>query len=115
MIAHYKMGAAKVYAIDVGHNQLAWKLRNDQRVIVMEKTNARYLSEEVIGEKADMLTADVSFISLPLAIKAAVFNLLKPQGEVVALIKPQFEAGREAVGKGGIVKDKAVHKQVIAR
>ena len=108
-------GAAKVYAVDVGYNQLAWKLRTDERVIVLEKTNARYLAQTIIPEQADMLTADVSFISLTLAMPAAIQNLLKDGGEVVCLIKPQFEAGRELVGKGGIVRDPAVHQQVICK
>lgn len=106
-------GAAKVYAVDVGHNQLAWKLRSDPRVIVLEKTNARYLDQSIIAEQADIISADVSFISMPLAISAAVCRLLRPRGEVAALIKPQFEAGREAVGKGGIVRDRSVHLEVL--
>ena len=106
-------GADKVYAVDVGYNQLAWKLRTDPRVVVMEKTNARYLDSTMIPEMVDMLTADVSFISLTLAIPAAAQNLLKDGGEIAVLIKPQFEAGRELVGKGGIVRDPAVHQQVI--
>ena len=108
-------GAAKVYAVDVGYNQLAWKLRTDPRVIVLEKTNARYLDQQIIPEQADMLTADVSFISLTLAMPAAIEHLLKDQGEIACLIKPQFEAGRELVGKGGIVRDPAVHRQVIEK
>lgn len=108
-------GAAKIYAVDVGYNQLAWKLRTDERVIVLEKTNARYLDQTIIPEQADMLTADVSFISLTLAMPAAIQNLLKDGGEVVCLIKPQFEAGRELVGKGGIVRDPAVHQQVVCK
>lgn len=108
-------GAAKIYAVDVGYNQLAWKLRNDPRVVVMEKTNARYLDKGLINDTADMLTADVSFISLALVIPAAAEHLLKDQGEVVALIKPQFEAGREAVSKGGIVRDKSTHRSVIEK
>ena len=108
-------GAAKVYAVDVGYNQLAWKLRTDERVMVLEKTNARYLDLTIIPEVVDMLTADVSFISLTLAMPAAIHNLLKSGGEVVCLIKPQFEAGRELVGKGGIVRDPAVHQQVISK
>ena len=108
-------GAEKVYAVDVGYNQLAWKLRNDPRVVVLEKTNARYLDETIIPETADILTADVSFISLTLAMPAAIEHLLKPGGEVTCLIKPQFEAGRESVGKGGIVRDKEVHKAVIEK
>ena len=106
-------GAARVYAVDVGYGQLAWTLRQDERVVVMEKTNARYLSTNDIPEKADMITADVSFISLWKAAGAAIENFLKPQGEVVALIKPQFEAGRENVGKKGVVKDSKVHEEVI--
>ena len=108
-------GAAKVYAVDVGHNQLAWKLRNDPRVTVLEKTNARTLDRSVIPEEVDGLTADVSFISLTLALPAAIRNHLKPGGLVVALIKPQFEAGREAVGKGGIVRDRETQRQVIEK
>jgi 23S rRNA (cytidine1920-2'-O)/16S rRNA (cytidine1409-2'-O)-methyltransferase len=108
-------GATKVYAVDVGYNQLAWKLRQDERVIVLEKTNARYLDESIIPEQVDMITADVSFISLTLALPAAIDKLLKPQGELVVLIKPQFEAGREKVGKKGLVRDAAVHLEVIER
>ena len=108
-------GAAKVYAVDVGYNQLAWKLRQDNRVIVLEKTNARSLSRSVIDDEADFLTADVSFISLTLALPAAVHELLRPGGGLVTLIKPQFEAGREQVGKGGIVRDPGVHAAVIAK
>ena len=108
-------GAQKVYAVDVGYNQLAWSLRNDPRVVVMEKTNARYLDATAIPEMVDMLTADVSFISLTLVLPSSVQHLLKPGGEVAALIKPQFEAGREAVGKGGIVRDKLTHKAVIEK
>lgn len=106
-------GAALVYAVDVGHNQLAWKLRVDERVRVLEKTNARYLDKTIINDEVDILTADVSFISLSLALPAAVEHLLREGGQVAALIKPQFEAGRTSVGKGGIVRDKLVHKQVI--
>ena len=106
-------GAAKVYAVDVGYNQLAWKLSTDDRVIVLEKTNARYLDQNIIPEQADMLTADVSFISLTLAMPSVIQNLLKDGGEIVCLIKPQFEAGRELVGKGGIVRDPEVHHQVV--
>ncbi len=108
-------GAAKIYAVDVGYNQLAWKLRNDSRVVVMEKTNARYLDQSLITCSVDMLTADVSFISLSLVIPPAAQTLLKDKGEVVALIKPQFEAGKAAIGKGGIVRDKATHKQVVEK
>lgn len=108
-------GARLVYAVDVGHNQLAWKLRTDPRVKVLEKTNARYLDRSVIDVTADIITADVSFISLTQALPAAIGHLLRPGGAVVALIKPQFEAGREAVGKGGVVRDRAVHHAVIEK
>lgn len=108
-------GAAKVYAVDVGYNQLAWKLRQDERVVVLEKTNARYLDQDLIAETVDLVTADVSFISLTLALPAALDKLLKPGGALVALIKPQFEAGREKVGKKGVVRDPAVHQEVIER
>lgn len=105
-------GAAKVYAIDVGTNQLAWKLREDKRVVSMEKTNIRYVTEEGIPEKADFASVDVSFISLTKVLPAAV-NLLKDEAYMVCLIKPQFEAGREKVGKKGVVRDLSVHKEVI--
>jgi len=103
-------GAAKVYAIDVGYGQLAWKLRQDARVVVMERTNARYLAS--LPELVDLVVSDVSFISLRLIYQAAV-KWLKPQGDVVSLIKPQFEAGRTQVGKGGVVRDPAVHREVL--
>ncbi len=106
-------GAELVYGVDVGYNQLAWKLRNDPRVVSLEKTNARFLDRSVIDAEVDLITADVSFISLTLALPGAIRHLLKPGGEVAVLIKPQFEAGRELVGKGGIVRDRAVHRQVI--
>ena len=100
-------GAAKVFSVDVGYGQFAWKLRMDERVVCMERTNIRYVTPEDIGEKLDFASIDVSFISLR-TILPAVKNLLKDNGEVVALIKPQFEAGKSNVGKGGIVKnDKA--------
>lgn len=105
-------GAVKVYAIDVGHGQLAWKLRNDARVISMEKTNIRYVTPEQIGEKAELISIDVSFISLKLVLPV-VKTLLGEKGEVLCLIKPQFEAGREQVGKKGVVRDKRVHQEVI--
>ncbi len=105
-------GAARVYAIDVGYGQLAWRLRNDPRVVVMERTNARYL--ERLPEPVDLVTIDVSFISLRLIFPRAV-NWLKAEGHVIALIKPQFEAGRREVGKGGVVRDPAVHRTVLAR
>ena len=102
-------GAVKVYAIDVGHGQLDWKLRNDERVVCMEKTNIRYV---VPQEPADFSSIDVSFISLT-KVLLPVYHLLKDDGEVVCLIKPQFEAGREKVGKKGVVRDPAVHEEVI--
>ena len=108
-------GATKVYAVDVGYNQLAWSLRSDPRVVVLEKTNARYLQKQTIGEEVDFICSDVSFISLLLVLPPAVEQLLKPAGQVVALIKPQFEAGRENVGKKGVVRDKQIHKQVILK
>ena len=105
-------GATKVYAIDVGHGQLAWKLRNDERVVCMEKTNIRYVVPEDIDELAAFSSIDVSFISLT-KVLLPVKNLLTEDGQVVCLIKPQFEAGREQVGKKGIVRDRDVHRQVI--
>lgn len=105
-------GAAKVYAVDVGYGQLAWKLRQDERVVVMEKTNARYLTHEQIQDELDAVTIDASFISLSKLLPAC-WGLLKDTGYVVALIKPQFEAGREKVGKKGVVRDPAVHLEVI--
>ncbi|MGQ9467006.1 MAG: TlyA family RNA methyltransferase [Anaerolineae bacterium] len=103
-------GAARVYAIDVGYGQLDWRLRNDPRVIVMERTNARYL--ERLPEPVHLVTVDVSFISLRLILPRAV-GWLYPQGQVIALIKPQFEAGRRDVGRGGVVRDSAVHRRVL--
>ena len=105
-------GAARVYAVDVGYGQLAWKLRRDERVVVLEKTNARYLTAEQIPELLDIITIDASFISLG-KLLPALFPLLKASGLLVALIKPQFEAGREKVGKKGVVRDPAVHLEVI--
>ena len=105
-------GAAKVYAVDVGYGQLAWKLRTDERVINLERTNLRYITEEQIPELLDLAVMDVSFISIRLVLPA-VKNLLKPDADFVCLIKPQFEAGREEVGKKGVVRDKAVHERVI--
>lgn len=105
-------GAKKVYAIDVGTNQLAWELRNDDRVVVMEQTNARYLQPGDLKDLIEFASIDVSFISLT-KILLAVKNLLIDDGEVVALIKPQFEAGRDKVGKKGVVRDKKIHEQVI--
>lgn len=105
-------GATKVYAIDVGHGQFAWKLRNDERVVCMEKTNIRYVVPEDIDELAAFSSIDVSFISLT-KVLLPVKNLLTEDGQVVCLIKPQFEAGREKVGKKGVVRDRAVHEEVI--
>ena len=105
-------GATKVYAIDVGHGQLAWKLRNDERVVCMEKTNIRYVVPEDIDELAAFSSIDVSFISLT-KVLLPVKNLLTEDGQVVCLIKPQFKAGREKVGKKGVVRDRAVHEEVI--
>lgn len=105
-------GAVKVYALDVGYGQLAWKLRQDERVINMERTNVRYLEEDSLPEKVDAVTIDVAFISLD-KILPAVHKILKDSGFVVALIKPQFEAGKENIGKKGVVKDAGVHEDVI--
>lgn len=105
-------GAKKVYAIDVGHGQLAWKLRNDERVVCMEKTNFRYVTKNEISEEIDFASVDVSFISLTKILLPA-WQLLTNQGEMVCLIKPQFEAGREKVGKKGVVREPAVHREVI--
>ncbi|MEM7008323.1 MAG: TlyA family RNA methyltransferase [Thermodesulfobacteriota bacterium] len=107
-------GAAKVYALDVGYGQLDWKLRNDDRVVVMEKVNARHLKPDDIAEMVDIIVIDVSFISLTMIIPA-VLQFLKPKGYLIALIKPQFEVGKGEVGKGGIVKDENKHKQVIEK
>lgn len=107
-------GAVKVYAIDVGHGQLDWKLRNDERVVCMEKTNIRYVVPTDIQEPADFSSIDVSFISLT-KVLGPVKELLTPEGEIVCLIKPQFEAGREKVGKKGVVRDAKVHQEVIEK
>lgn len=107
-------GARKVYSIDVGHGQLAWKLRNDPRVVCMEKTNIRFVTPENIGEPVDFSSIDVSFISLTLVLPP-VRAILKENGHIAALIKPQFEAGREKVGKKGVVRDPAVHREVIEK
>lgn len=107
-------GAAKVYAVDVGYGQLAWTLRQDSRVVVMERTNARHLTREQIPDALDFVSMDLSFISLTL-ILPAVFSLLGENGEAVCLIKPQFEAGREQVGKKGVVRDRAVHAEVVEK
>ena len=105
-------GAERVYAVDVGHGQLDWKLRQDSRVIVKEKTNARYLSNDIIKEPLDAIVCDASFISLKKILPAGLV-FLKNKGWLAALIKPQFEAGRELVGKGGVVRDAQVHQNII--
>lgn len=107
-------GASKVFAIDVGYNQLSWKLRQDMRVINMEKQNIRAVTPEQLGELVDFISIDVAFISLDKVLPVAT-TLLKDTGSLVALIKPQFEAGKEKVGKGGIVRDRAVHEEVLQR
>jgi len=106
-------GAAKVYAVDVGTNQLAWKLRQDPRVIVHEQTNARVLDAAIIPELVDIVVCDASFISLAKVLEAPL-KLARPGASLVALVKPQFQAGREEVGKGGVVRDHAVHERVCA-
>ena len=105
-------GASKVYAVDVGYGQLAWKLREDPRVVCMERTNARYLTHEEVPDELDFASVDVSFISLKL-ILPALCGLLKEGGHVACLVKPQFEAGKEKVGKKGVVRDPAVHLEVL--
>ena len=105
-------GAVKVYSVDVGHGPLAWKLRNDERVVCMEKTNIRYVTPEEIPDRIQFVSIDVSFISLT-KVLGPVKALMEPDGEVVCLIKPQFEAGREKVGKKGVVREKSVHLEVI--
>ena len=105
-------GAVKVYSVDVGYGQLDWKLRNDPRVVCMERTNARYLTHDEIPDELDFASIDVSFISLKL-IFPALYGLLRDGGEIACLIKPQFEAGREKVGKKGVVRDPAVHLEVL--
>lgn len=105
-------GASKVFSVDVGYGQLAWKLRTDERVVNMERTNIRYVTPEDIGQELDFASIDVAFISLKLVLPVAK-NLLKENGEIVALIKPQFEAGREKVGKKGVVREPSVHREVI--
>lgn len=107
-------GAVKVYAIDVGYGQLDWKLRNDERVVNLERTNVRYITTEQVPDAVDFFSVDVCFISLELVLPA-VRPLLKENAEAVCLIKPQFEAGRERVGKNGVVRDKQVHKDVIRK
>lgn len=105
-------GAKKVFAIDVGYGQLAWSIRSDPRVVTMERTNIRYVTPEDLGEPLDLSVVDVSFISLKIVLPA-IRNLLKPTGQVLCLIKPQFEAGKEKVGKKGVVRDAAVHQEVL--
>lgn len=114
VLLHY--GAAKIYAVDVGHGQLAWKLRNDTRVVVCEKTNARYLTREQIADPLDLVVCDASFISLKTVLPAAL-QLTRAGGQpsparLITLIKPQFEVGKSQIGKGGVVKDEALHQQV---
>ena len=105
-------GASRVYAVDVGYGQLAWQLRTDSRVVVMERTNFRHVKPGDIGEAVDFASVDVSFISLSLILPAAA-TVLKPDAQMVCLVKPQFEAGREKVGKKGVVRDPAVHREVV--
>ena len=105
-------GAKKVFAIDVGYGQLDWKIRSDPRVVVMERTNIRYVTPEQLGEPLDLSVVDVSFISLKLVLPV-IKNLLKPTGQVLCLIKPQFEAGKDKVGKKGVVREKSTHKEVL--
>lgn len=107
-------GASKVYAVDVGYGQLDWKIRNDPRVVCMERTNARYLTREQIPDPLDFVSIDVSFISLAL-ILPVLRPLMKDGGQMVCLVKPQFEAGKEKVGKKGVVRDPAVHLEVVER
>jgi 23S rRNA (cytidine1920-2'-O)/16S rRNA (cytidine1409-2'-O)-methyltransferase len=104
-------GALRVYAVDVGHGQLDWKLRNDPRVTVLEKTNARHLTVEQVPEPVDLVVCDASFISLRLVLPASL-AMVRPDGWLIALIKPQFEAGKGEVGKGGVVRDEALHQRV---
>jgi len=107
-------GAAKVYAVDVGHGQLAWKLRSDPRVVVLERTNARTLTAEQVPEPVDLLVCDASFIGLEVLLPAPL-ALTKPRAAMAVLIKPQFEVGKARVGKGGVVRDAALHEEVCAR
>lgn len=107
-------GASKVYSVDVGYGQLAWKLRSDSRVVNLERTNIRYITEEQVPDKIDFTSVDVSFISLCLVLPA-IYPMLSDDGECVCLIKPQFEAGREKVGKKGVVRDISVHTEVIQK
>jgi len=105
-------GAKKVFAIDVGYGQLAWSIRTDPRVVCMERTNIRYVTPDQLGEEIDLSVVDVSFISLKIVLPA-IQKLLKPTGQVLCLIKPQFEAGKDKVGKKGVVRDPAVHEEVL--
>ena len=107
-----QQGASKVFAIDVGYGQLDWKIRSDSRVVVMERTNVRYVTPEQLGEPLDLSVIDVSFISLKIVLPV-IKTFLKPTGQVLCLIKPQFEAGKEKVGKKGVVRDPAVHQEVL--
>jgi len=107
-----KHGAKKVYAVDVGYGQLAWSLRQDKRVVVIERTNIRYMDFDIIGEKADLITVDTSFISLKLVIPAAE-KFMKKESLILALIKPQFEAGRNRIGKGGVVRDPVIRQDIV--
>ena len=107
-----QQGAKKVFAIDVGYGQLDWKIRSDDRVVVMERTNIRFVTPEDLGEPLDLSVIDVSFISLKIVLPA-IKNLLKPTGQVLCLIKPQFEAGKEKVGKKGVVREPEIHKEVL--
>jgi len=107
-------GAAKVFAIDVGYGQLAWKIRSDPRVVTMERTNIRFVTPEQLGEPLDLSVVDVSFISLKLVLPV-IQTLLKPNGQIICLIKPQFEAGKDKVGKKGVVRDPSVHEEVLNR
>ena len=107
-----QQGAKKVFAIDVGYGQLDWKIRSDPRVVVMERTNVRYVTPEQLGEPLDLSVVDVSFISLKIVLPV-IKTFLKPTGQVLCLIKPQFEAGKEKVGKKGVVRDPAIHKEVL--
>ena len=107
-----QQGASKVFAIDVGYGQLDWKIRSDPRVVVMERTNVRYVTPEQLGEPLDLSVIDVSFISLRIVLPV-IKTFLKPTGQVLCLIKPQFEAGKDKVGKKGVVRDPAIHKEVL--
>ncbi len=107
-----QQGASKVFAIDVGYGQLDWKIRSDPRVVVMERTNVRYVTPEDLGEPLDLSVVDVSFISLRIVLPV-IRTFLKPTGQVLCLIKPQFEAGKEKVGKKGVIRDPAIHQEVL--